>query len=207
MNTQKTFLLILLGIFTITQSCKSLKSKNNSSNSIYNKVSFYQNGKETLISKVDDIYIERNNFSLRFYNKKFNSATKEFYSIQIAAFIDENEFERVAIGMNRNDLHCFELGSGMAPNRSGKYETIFINKNGHHYLMYKDASSKRLNLLNKEGEYYKFEFEINGISIDRKNMSMKNTGISKFYLAILIDRNLNGIIDRNELTKLTVNIK
>ena len=207
MKIQKIILLILIGILTITQSCKSLKGKNNSSNSDYNNVFFYQNGKETLLSKVDSINIEKNNFSLRFYNKKYNSETKEFYSIQIAAFLDIQELDKIKIGMAKQDLNCFEPGSGMAPSMSGKYENIFINNSGHHYLMYEDTSSKRLNLLKSEGEYYKFEFEINGIRKDKKDVSMKETEFSKFYLAILIDRNLNGIIDENELTKLIINIK
>lgn len=198
---KKTFL-ILIGILTITIACKSLKSNKNNHNSIL----LYQNGKETVIAKVDQITIKKNNFSLRFYNKMYNPKTKEFYAAQIAAFLEPKQLETAKIGMKINDVIYFGPGSGMATHRSGKYECIFF-KYGHHYLMYNNESDKRLNLLKSENELHKFEFEINSIKFKDKEVSLSETTISTLYFAILIDRNLNGIIDENELTKMTVNLK
>lgn len=198
----KKILLILIGILTITIACKSLKNNKNN----YNNILLYQNGKETVISKVDNVTIEKNNFSLRFYNKMYNPKTKEFYATQIAAFLEPKQLEIAKVGMKINDVIYFGLGSGMATHRSGKYECIFF-KYGHHYLMYEDANRKRLNLLESEEIFHKFEFEINGLKIEDKEVAMNETSISKLYFVILIDRNLNGIIDENELTKMTVNIK
>ena len=83
--------------------------------------------------------------------------------------------EKIKVGMKTQDLPCFELGSGMAPDVSGKYESLIFNNSGHHYLIYENSDSKRLNLLKTEKEYQKLEFEINRLYFDNKDISMKET--------------------------------
>jgi hypothetical protein len=190
----------------LTQSCKSLK--NTTVESKTSEIILYQNGNEKIISNgTKSITVDKDEFSLRFYNKKYNSETEKYYATQIGAFLDLNDLEKIKVGMKTQDLPCFELGSGMAPDTSGKYESLIFNNSGHHYLNYENSDSKRLNLLKTEKEYRKLEFEINRLYVNNKDISLKETELSAFYLAILIDENLNGIIDKGELTKLTVEIK
>ncbi|WGD33807.1 hypothetical protein [Olleya sp. YS] len=204
-NTNKLHILII-GILVLTQSCKSLKNATNESKTA--EITLYQNGNEKIIPKgTSSIAINKDQFSLRFYNKKYNSVTEKYYATQIGAFIDPNDLEKIKVGMKTQDLPCFELGSGMAPDTSGKYESLIFNNSGHHYLNYENSDSKRLNLLKTEKEYRKLEFEINRLYLNNKDVSMRETELSTFYLAILIDENLNGIIEKGELTKLTVDIK
>ena len=204
-NTNKLYILII-GILVLTQSCKSLKKATVESKTA--EITLYQNRNEKIIPKgTNSIAINKDEFSLRFYNKKYNSETEKYYATQIGAFLDPNDLEKIKVGMKTQDLPCFELGSGMAPDISGKYESLIFNNSGHHYLSYENSNSKRLNLLKTEKEYRKLEFEINRLYLNNKDVSMKETELSTFYLAILIDENLNGIIDKGELTKLTVDIK
>jgi len=201
-----TLILTLLVIFM--QGCKTLKnSKGKEENSI-TKLTIYQNGVETtIISPYETVEIDKKEFSLRFYNNRYNSESKEFYSAQIAAFINKSELDKVKIGISKSDLSCFEPGSGMAPYRSGKYESLIFNNSAHHYTIYENSESKRLNLLDDSEKLLKLEFEINSLYYDNTEVRMSDTKLDEFYIAFLIDRNLNGIIDKGELNKLTIKIK
>ena len=194
--------------FGLTQACKSSNLDKSNSESNTTRLTVFQNGKIVKVNKVSEtIEIDRAPFSLRFYNKKYDSKNKKFHSAQIAAFLEKSDFDNINTGMAKNDLSCFELGSGMAPNQSGKYESLIFNTNGHHYTTYENTDSKRLNLLKESNGLIKLEFEINALYYDHKDLKMSETKLKEFYIAFLIDKNLNGIIDEGELNKLTVKLK
>ena len=181
-----------------------LSEKKNTKNGLI----IFQNGVETSVNNLSEtIEIDKKEFSLRFYNKKYDSENKEFHSAQIAAFVDKSEFDKVKVGLSKADIPCFEPGSGMAPDKSGKYETLIFNNNGHHYTIYENPESERLNLLEDSGKFLKLEFEINSLYYDTMEVKMTDTKLKEFYIAFLIDRNLNGTIDKGELKKLTFKIK
>lgn len=198
-------LTILILAFGLTQACKSSKVKEEANESFKTQLTVFQNGTEFPVKYTSaPIDIEKSEFSLRFYNKKYDSENKQFYSTQIAAFTDKSEFDKIKVGLSKTDLSCFEPGSGMATNRSGKYEVLIFNNNGHHYTFYENPDSKRLNLLDDSGKVMKFEFEINSVYHNDKVVKMTETDLSEFYIALLIDKNLDGIIDQGELNKLTI---
>ena len=152
------------------------------------------------------IEVERKEFSLRFFHKKYDSENNKFYAVQIAAFTDKHELDKIKLGMFKTDLPCFITGSGMAPYSSGKYETLIFNNSGHHYIFYENSDSKRVNLIKNKGTLLQLEFEINALYYNNKEVKMKNTNLNEFYLAFYIDKNLNGIIDIDELNKITVKL-
>jgi len=199
---------ILTFVIVLTQACKTLRTGKVNKENFETQLSISQNNTESPIKEYSEIVeIDKKGFSLRFYNKKYDSENKKFYSAQIGAFIDKSEFDKVKVGLSKADLPCFEPGSGMAPNRSRKYESLIFNNSGHHYTIYENSESKRLNLLNDSGKLMKLEFEINSLYYDSKEVKMTETDLNEFYIAFLIDKNLNGIIDKGELNKLTIKIK
>jgi hypothetical protein len=109
--------------------------------------------------------------------------------------------------MSTEAIPFFGPATGMAPYASGKYEYLVFNKFGHHYLMYDNKDSNRVNLLSNEGKFQKLEFEINGLYYEGMDVPMTETALKEFYLVLFIDGNLNSIIEENELYKLTVVIK
>lgn len=206
MRLIKTTLLLTL-VILLVQACKKLKSSQGKGG-VTTELIIFQNGQETAVkSSSETVEIDKKEFALRFFNKRYNTESKEFYSAQIAAFIVKSEFDKVKIGMSKSDLPCFEPGSGMAPDRSGKYESLIFNISGHHYTIYENSESKRLNLLNDSGKLLKLEFSISSLYYDDTDVKMSDTKLEEFYIAFLIDRNLNGTIDKGELTKLTIKIK
>ncbi len=210
MNTMKHLRLafILTLTLVLVQACKTSKTANGNKKNTKNGLIIFQNGVETSVNNLSEtIEIDKKEFSLRFYNKKYDSENKEFHSAQIAAFVDKSEFDKVKVGLSKADIPCFEPGSGMAPDKSGKYETLIFNNNGHHYTIYENPESERLNLLEDSGKFLKLEFEINSLYYDTMEVKMTDTKLKEFYIAFLIDRNLNGTIDKGELKKLTFKIK
>lgn len=201
-------IIILTLIIGLTHGCKTLRIGKGKKETFKTQLTVYQNGNQTYIDQPSQtIEVERERFSLRFYNQKYDSENKKFHSAQIAAFMDKSEFDKIKIGMSKSDLPCFEPGSGMAPDRSGKYETLIFNNSGHHYVPYENSESKRLKLLEEANGLVKLEFEIYGLYYDNQEVQMTDTELNEFYLAFLIDKNLNGIIDKGELNEITIKIK
>ncbi|MBL3658801.1 hypothetical protein [Fulvivirga sediminis] len=200
------YMLAFVGLFT--QACKTSKTGSTNETGSATQLSIFQNNKEHRIKKYSETAeLDKKEFSLRFYNKKYDVENNKFYSAQIAAFMDKSEFDKVKIGLEMAELSCFEPGTGMAPARSGIYESLILTNTGHHYTFYENEESKRLNLLDDSGDLVKLEFEINSLYYDGKKVSMTETDLSEFYIAFLIDKNLNGIIDQGELNKLTIKLK
>jgi len=199
---------ILTLVIGLTDSCRTLKEGKGNKGSFTTQLTVFQNGTERTINDLSEtIEIDKKEFSLRFYNKKYDSENKKFYSAQIAAFIDKSVFDNLKVGLSKSELPCFEPGSGMATDRRGKYKSLIFNNSGHHYTMYENTESKRLNLLEETRKLLKLEFEINSLYYDNKEVEMTKTDLKEFYIAFLIDKNLNGTIDKGELNKLTIKIK
>ncbi|WP_375580246.1 hypothetical protein ABWH96_04200 [Marivirga tractuosa] len=204
--SQLTLAFILFVIFA--QSCKSTNYSLSKEEKLSNLLFVAQNDKESKVNKLDEtVELDRQEFSLRFYNKPYKPESNEFYSTQIAAFLNKEELDKIKLGMQKADLPFFEPGSGMAPSKSGKYESLIFKNNGHHYTIYENSDSKRLNLISESDEILKLEFEINQLFYDGNQIKMKDTDLDEFYIAVLIDRNLNGVIDEGELNKLTIKLK
>ena len=210
MNNMKSLkiITILVLAFGLIQACKALKDGKTSDNSFDTQLMVFQDGSEISVSKpFESIEIERNGFSLRFFNNKYDSKNKKFHSAQIAAFTDKSEFDKIKSGMMIRDLLCFKPGSGMAPDRSGRYESLIFDNRGHHYATYENSKSKRLNLLEESNGLLRLEFEINSLYYNSKEVAMAETELQAFYLAFLIDKNLNGTIDSGELHMLTIKME
>lgn len=200
-----TILTLALGL---TQACKTTKVTKSSSENFPTQLTVFQNGIEYPINNFEEtIELSKEAFSLRFNNKKYNSENKKFYTAQIAAFIDKSEFDKLKTGVSKSVFPCFAPGTGMAPDKSNKYESLIFNNAAHHYTFYESPESTRLNLLKDGGEVLRLEFEINALYYNKESFKMTETDLKEFYIAILIDKNLNENIDEGELNKLTIKIK
>ena len=197
-------LITMVLAIVIAQACKTAEVNEHN---FKTQLSVYQNNKNRPVKKLSKtIKLDKKPFSLRFYNKKYDPENKKFYTAQIAAFIEKSEFDKVKVGLAKNKLPCFSPGSGIAANKSGKYEFLYFNNEGHHYAYYKNSESKRLRLLKNFGNLLQLEFDINSMAYNNKKVKINQTNLKEFYLAFFIDKNLNGIIEKGELNKLTIKI-
>jgi hypothetical protein len=164
----------------------------------------YQYGQESVIPADSDVVrVQRANFSLRFYNHRYDPANNLFYAARVAVFRSPEIPDRIIAGINAEDTPCFAGGTGMAPGTGNRYDVLFFNDYGHHYLYY-DSGSNRLNLVGDDGAYIKLEFPVTGLFFDGNEYRMDNPGIDRFYLVLYVDRDLDGIIGPDELRKLEI---
>jgi hypothetical protein len=215
--------LIYLSILSMVccQTPNLLKKKNEDIFKVPKPIYIYQNKTEQVVTEQEsEIHIEKAPFKIRFYNSTYS--IDKHNSTQIAVFLNDSEFNKIKTNTPIKDVPCFGPGTGYAMYADGTdKDLLFENHNhylGHHYLFYENESSRRVNLLEDYGDFLKLEFEVNQFHIRNSNNGLQTrdtiikknipeVDITKFYLAILIDNNLNDTINDGELHKLIVNFK
>lgn len=166
-------------------------------------VSVFQNGKEVKLDDSDDmIHIDRNTFSLRFHIPIEGV-------VQLAALDNSDDYDLTEEGTQLEDIPYFIPGTGMAAD--GKYDSLYINNEGHHYLFYSDDSDSRLSLLfEDQNSIIDAEWQINALQIldtdtyEFNKYSFKDFPSDVIYLVVVNDINNDGIIDDGEYTKLVL---
>ena len=201
-NLHYSFAIIITLLF-LGQACSSTKTLSTKPETDIQSVSIFQNNKEVLING-EKGKIENKDFAIRFFCKQYNGEKKEFFSARIVAFSEPEELARIHTGMSKSESICFGIGTGMAASKGGAYEELIFNNDACHYLLYEDKTSKRVDLIGREGDHLNLEFWVQTIIKDGKRFAMNELDATTFYLAIFIDRNLDEIIDEGELTKVTL---
>lgn len=192
----------------VLQSCSILKSTENKGFDNYSTVYVFQNGIELPIStQSDTIEIDKSKFTLRFYNKPYDVASKKFYATRITAFYNVSQLPVVETGMAIDSIECFAPGTGMATAKNGGYEALRFNSRAHHYLFYENEENKRVDSIASLGEMFKLEFEIDSLNFMGQLTAMSDIRLSEFYLLVFTDRNQNKIVDEGECRKLTIRVK
>lgn len=152
-----------------------------------------------------EITLTKTPFKLSFYNKEYS--VKEFYALQLVALDDYETYRAFCSGIPTSESVFFSPGTGMAPDESGRYESLIITDKAHHYLFYSRDDKSRLNKLGKSGRYLLLNFSIDTIFDGIDNAPIKNYNKNQLFLILFIDRNLDEIIDHNELYKLNINFE
>jgi hypothetical protein len=215
MNNLKSVFLIILLLYSCQTSQTLIRDNSDLLNNKENPIFIYQNGKEQVIKKrTEAIKLEKKSFSIRCYNKAIDLG--EYNATQIAVFLTDYEFKNIRTGLATKNIPCFSPGTGYAMYGDGSDKYFLFetdpNRPGHHYLYYENTASRRLNLIEDFGSLLKLEFEVNEFHVrgpDNKitETPIPKTDIDKFFLAILMDHNLNDTIDFGELHKLTISFK
>ena len=80
------------------------------------------------------------------------------------------------------------------------YHTLYVIEYGHHCVIYQpdEPDSQRGICLGKKGDEYILSWPIDNVVYRRKPYSMKTIPTKGFTLVIFIDKNLNGIVDKDE---------
>jgi hypothetical protein len=181
----------------------------------------YQNNNEQIVPLYNGVItIDKAPFSIRFYNKYFDQKNYKTYQVRLAVFNDKESWKAIVADVNKDKSPYFIEGSALVfSNKNYTYDGVrFTNdkEGGSHYLPYGDTPVNALNLLKKEGEYYKLEFKIDTFILGSykekgrfkdKRVKITDSNISEFYLALFNDVNLDNYIDEDELIKFTVKFK
>ena len=171
-------------------------------------ISFIQNGQIITVSKnSESIQLAKKPFAIRYFAKQYNSKKEKFYAAQFAVLEKASDTAFAKIGSNIQDIPYFQPGTGLAVDENGMYTEIFIANDGHHYLTYESEEDKRANLISKNNDLLELEWNISGVFYENKDMQFSELQLSTVYFVVLIDGNLNGKIDPNELKIIQLTFK
>jgi len=167
-----------------------------------------QDGVENIVNDNNKtVKLRKSDFSIRFYNKRYAPESQEFYSAQLVAFANKNEMPKIEAGMQKSNIAALKPGTGMASGSDGKYSALIFKNTAHHYLFYKDSTSQRVDLIKQDEEYLKLEFSIEAAILNGEKYSIDKFPLSEFYILVVIDRNLDGIINTGEFKQLTLKVR
>lgn len=154
-----------------------------------------------------EININKNAFTIRF------NLTKKAQFFHIAALLDENTFNQEIANISCDIIPYLSPGTGYAGYQDKPYDSMYISKNEHgqHYIYYENEKSRRADLLENKGDYYRLEWKINKITIIpnfnyRLEYDIKDVPLNSLYLVLFMDDNLNEIVDPGEFVKLKINL-
>ena len=171
-------------------------------------ISFIQNGQVITVTKnSESIQLARKPFTIRYYAKQYNSKKEKFYAAQFAVLENANDTSFAKIGNKTEDIPYFQPGTGFAVDENGMYSEIFIANDGHHYLTYESEEDKRAKLISKNNDLLELEWDISGVFYENKDLQFSELQLSTVYFVVLIDGNLNGKIDKEELKIIQITFK
>ncbi len=171
-----------------------------SQESAHNNLKFVQGDRIFLISRsVDSISLDRKAFALRYFCRQYDEKKEKFYSAQIAILENPNDLSFLKIGQSVNDVPYFEPGTGMAPGINDMYDTIFISNIGHHYLIYENEKNKSVFFVSRSKDVLELEWKIAASFYEQRNIQFSELKLEYLYFVVFIDKNLNKIINEDEL--------
>lgn len=190
------------------QSFSSHNPSTDSQKSTEREVVVLQGDKEiALAANNQTIHLNKDAFTLHFKGARYSSLSEKHHTFQVAAFVDKHQLDRIHTGIEQSKFPFFFPGSDMAPESDGVYDGLVFSKYGHHKLYYEDATHKTTNLISESGDTVEFSFNVNAFFYQGDKASIAESKINTFYLAVIYDENLNGIIDEGELYKITVDLQ
>jgi hypothetical protein len=174
----------------------------------YTVISFVQDDKVVTLNRASDsVVLAKQPFSIVYYGKRYDSQKEKFHAMQVAVLKDPADTLKLAVGKNINDVAYLEPGSGMAPGGRGLYDAIVITNAGHHYLYYENEAERRVSRVSVVNDLLELEWHISGASIDDDDIPLAKLTVPALYFVFFQDRNLNEIIDAQELKIVKVMLK
>ena len=170
-----------------------------------NTIQFIQGDSTYTITKSSDIvYLKKNQFSIRYFSKPYDSDKSKFYAMRVAALTDAKDTIVLKNEKKTENISYFEPGTGIAPGENEMYDIIYFSQHAHHYLMFENQKDKRAYFISKYNDLVELEWRIFGVNFKDKEMKFTDFKKSAFYLVFFYDKNLNDKIDKEELKIVTI---
>lgn len=160
------------------------------------------NQKETvnyLFDAIDSVELTKSTFSIRFYNKPYDSFNDFYHATKICIqenIADTSDFK---VGQPISEITCFKNSSAHPINHHSSYPAMILSPSGHHLLYYESKKHKRAHLIVKHDDYYELEWEINFFNVNGMDLPLEELPFKQLFMLVLNDSNLNEIIDAGEM--------
>lgn len=150
-------------------------------------------------------------------NLKISSFKKDiFHFYQIAVFDSDQMFEDVQTGMYYDYVRCFLPGTAFAVSKNTPLDYFIVNTYnesieayGHHIIYYGKTiiDGKNSELIKRKKNDVIVNISIKDIYYKDNKISLLKSEIKTLYILAFYDKNLNRIIDEDELKKITLIIE
>ena len=167
-------------------------------------VVFAQNGREMVLERdAGEIFVEASPFSLFFCNWPYDGKRGYHPSARVSVFREASTFAQVVSGLQAKETPCFGRWSSFPAGPLG-YESLFLDDGANHYLIYGEGETDRLQLVERlEDGMLKLEFPVFGFH-ENGEIPVEQMKGERIFLVIFVDRNVNDIIEADELTRVVL---
>lgn len=146
------------------------------------------------------ILLERKPFVIRASVKKYKERKMEFNALQLA--VRNTNAGMCRAGLIISDIPYFAPGTGIAAEKDDAYPFLFINDEAHHYFTVQNKNNKRVDQAIKSKGLYLVDIRVNGFNDKGKDILIEEFKGIELFMDILINKNLNELIDQDELTQI-----
>ncbi len=161
-----------------------------------------------LINQEENITLKKEKFSIQFNVKKYDE-NNEFNALKIAAVPDENMFNSIEQGtICETSIFC--PGRSMAGYGDRPFRALAVSEEAFHYIYYENEDSRRADLLGiRDDGTVDLEWKIDKVTFADSELEYKLSDIpvNYLYLIAFIDKNMNGITDAGEFTKIKITLQ
>ncbi len=171
-------------------------------------VKFIQGNNSFSINKeIDSVVLIKEPFAIDYFCREYSEKDKKFYAAQIAVLSSYDDVKDLHAGQSLESIAYFEPGTGMAPDESNRYESIFITNDGHNYLYYYNEKDRRVDVISRHDNFMEFEWPVSKFYINDVDVTIRDIKFDVLYFVILINDNLNSTVDPGELKVVKVILK
>lgn len=127
------------------------------------------------------------------------------HSLQLNLSYDERRFDVLTVGALIEEINFFMPATGLAA--ANGYPYLWESEFAHHYVAYsfEEPRLQRAELLEQSGQMLRLSWPISGYNNDAAvETDFATMPPPPMHIAVLRDRNLNGIVDEGEVLTFTL---
>lgn len=159
-----------------------------------------------IVNPEQTVTLNRSDFSIEFLNKPYQEKKKQHYAVQ--AVVTEGQIEAdQQEGTVIKAVNFFAPGTGFSTESDQVAYYPFLSYEGHNYLYYTSTKDRRLDKVGTSGTWDIYKWTLKGVYENEQDITWKNYQKSEVFIALVIDRNLDGIMQKGEFFNVKINFK
>ena len=187
--------------------CSLLASFGNAQEYTTNNLIIKQGNKTYTINEAEQtITLRPEEFSIEYLNKAYQEKKNLFYAAQ-ALVTDSSADVNLQEGTKIESIQYFEAGTGFAAEKKQVIYYPILSYDGHQYLYYVSNKEKRVDKIGTSGNWDIYKWTLKGVYQYDAEMDWNIYDNDQVHIALIIDRNLDGILQKGELFNVHINFK
>jgi len=168
-----------------------------------NQLKIKQGNKIVTINNTDQtISLKREQFSIQFLNQPYQEKKGLFYAAR-ALVTDSKinlDLERKLI----DEIPYFEPGTGFEAEQNQLIHHPILSADGHQYLYYVSNKDKRVEKVGTAATWDIYQWNLEGVNQYDNDMDWNTYDNDEVNILFIVDRNLNGQLEKGEFHNLRI---